>query len=204
MRSETALDVRDLPTTPHGPNVPIWWGIIGLIVVEIVVFASLVSSYFYLKVHAAEWPPGGVKKPELLLPTINAFVLILSSGPMYWGEKAIREGRQKPLKFGLIGSIFLALLFLGLKVYEYRDTEYFWYSHAYGSVIWAITGFHSAHVLALVLKTIVIAVLAWRGYFTKEYHVPVEVNGFYWHFVVLIWIPLYATMYLSPYLMGRV
>ena len=95
-------------------------------------------------------------------------------------------------------GIVLALIFLAIKSYEYSSLEYRWNSHAYGSIVWAISGFHALHVVALVLKTIVVASLGWLGYFNKQRRLGVIVNGIYWHFVVIVWIPLYLVLYWSP------
>jgi cytochrome c oxidase subunit III len=65
-------------------------------------------------------------------------------------------------------------------------------------MIWVMIGFHSAHVFTVVLKTIIVDVLAWRGYFNEHRNLGVGVNGVYWHFVVIIWIPLYLTIYWAP------
>jgi cytochrome c oxidase subunit III len=85
-----------------------------------------------------------------------------------------------------------------LKYIEYSGLDYNWATNAYGSIVWTITGFHSAHVLALVLKTIVVAVLAFKGYFNEERHAAVDANGLYWHFVVIVWVPLFFTLYIAP------
>jgi cytochrome c oxidase subunit III len=75
---------------------------------------------------------------------------------------------------------------------------YSWSDHAYGSIVWLIAGFHSLHVISLVLKSLLVAVIAWRGYFDEHRYLGVEVNGIYWHFVVLVWVPLYVVLYWGP------
>jgi heme/copper-type cytochrome/quinol oxidase subunit 3 len=117
---------------------------------------------------------------------------------MYTADKAIEKGDKKTLKWFLIFSIVLATSFLVLKYVEYSDVSYRWDSHAYGSVVWSIVAFHSAHVTSLVLKTIFVTYLAWRGYFNEKRHLGVTVNGIYWHFVVVVWLPLYLVLYWSP------
>lgn len=177
---------------------PFWWGMLALIVIETVVFASLITSYFYLRSGAVEWPLGGIDPPELLLPTINAFILLASSIPMYIADNGIKKGDQMRLRIGLTIGILLAIVFLVLKYIEYSGLDYNWSTNAYGSIVWTITGFHSAHVIALVLKTTVVATLAYMGYFNEERRAGVSANGLYWHFVVLIWIPLFFTLYIAP------
>jgi cytochrome c oxidase subunit III len=185
----------------RGSQPPIWNGMLLLILVESVVFATLISSYLYLRSGALEWPLGGIEKPKLLLPTINLFVLLASSIPIYLADQGIRKGNQTRLKVGLIASGVLAAVFLTLKYIEYSGLDYNWATNAYGSIVWTITGFHSAHVISLLLKTIVVTVLAFMGYFNAERNMGVQANGVYWHFVVVVWVPLYALIYLSPYLL---
>jgi cytochrome c oxidase subunit III len=86
------------------------------------------------------------------MPTINAFILFASSIPMYLADKAIIKGNQKGLAWGLTISIILAIVFLILKYIEYSGYDYNWSTNAYGSITWTITGFHSAHVIALITE----------------------------------------------------
>lgn len=198
MRLRRAFDVSGYSPHTHGAQSPLLWGMLGMILIEVMVFGSLVSSYFYLRAHAPEWPPGGTDVPKLLLPTINTAILVTSSFVLHWGDTGIRKGNQRRLALGLLGAALLATVFLVLKVVEYSDVSYRWHSHAYGSIVWTIIGFHSAHVLSLLLKTVVVDTLAFRRYFTRERRTGVTINGLYWHFVVAIWVPLYVVLYLSP------
>jgi heme/copper-type cytochrome/quinol oxidase subunit 3 len=171
---------------------------LGLILIEAVVFAALVASYFYLHASAQEWPIGGIKPPDLLLPSINAIILFASSLPIYLADRGIRRGNQTALKVGLVVSFVMGLIFLTLKYIEYSNLDYNWTTNAYTSIVWTITGFHSAHVIALLLKTLVVGTWAFQGYFNEQRYTAVTVNGLYWHFVVIAWVPLFFTLYLSP------
>jgi heme/copper-type cytochrome/quinol oxidase subunit 3 len=198
LRNEVGVDASRFSPYNFGSQGPLWWGMWGLILIEAAVFASLIASYFYLGSSYPEWPPAGVKEPELLLPTIASAVIFASSLPMHWADKAIKEGNGRSLKINLTVSIGLALVFLALKYFEYSDAPYRWDSHVYGSIVWAIIMFHSTHVTALVLKTAVVDALAWRGYFNRRRRLGVTANGLYWHFVVAVWLPLYLVLYWSP------
>jgi heme/copper-type cytochrome/quinol oxidase subunit 3 len=182
----------------YGSHPPIWWGMILLMLIEAVVFASLVASYFYLRSGADTWPLGNIKAPDLLLPSINALILFASSIPVYLADNGIRKGNQRRLKTGLVIGFIMGVIFLVLKYVEYSGLDYDWSTNAYTSIVWTITGFHSIHVIALLLKTAVMIVLAFRNYFNEERHTGVGANGLYWHFVVAAWVPLFFTIYLSP------
>lgn len=197
-RPYAAVDAGLLKTYGSSDDMPLWWGMVGLITIESVVFSSLVSSYFYLGFRQPEWPLPGVKDPELLLPAIGTLVLLASSWFMHRADQAVDRDDQRRLVRSLLGSIVLAAVFLALKVHEYSGKEYRWDSHPYGSIVWLIIAFHAAHVLSVVLKTIVVMVLSWRGFFHSRNRLALTVNGFYWHFVVAVWVPLFTVIYLSP------
>jgi cytochrome c oxidase subunit III len=191
-----------LPTSTvanrFGINPPFWWGMIMLVLIESVVFASLISTYFYLRYNSLTWPQGPIEPPDLLLPTINAFILFASSIPMAIADRAIKRGDVAKLKIGLVICFVMGTVFLVLKYIEYSGLNYDWASNAYGSIVWTITGFHSAHVASLLIKTAVVGVLAFQGYFNERRNAGVEANGLYWHFVVAVWVPLYLTLYIAP------
>lgn len=187
-----------LPANLSDRRAPVWWGVVLMIVIEATVFASLIASYFYLKAGSPVWPPDGIAPPELLLPSVNAGILLLSSLPVWWADSGIRKGDQRRLKIGLAAGFVLGVAFLALKYIEYSTKDYTWSTNAYGSIVWTITGFHSAHVVVLLIKTLVVETLAFRGYFSERRNIGVQVNGLYWHFVVLAWVPLFTTLYLSP------
>jgi cytochrome c oxidase subunit III len=202
MSQASVIDVSGYTPFNNGRAAPLWWGFWGMILVETIVFSSLIASYFYLRLVASSWPPAGIEPPKLLLPTINTVLLVASSFFVHMADKGIKKGDLFRLRLGLGVGILLAAAFLVIKVIEYSKVTYTWDQHAYGSIVWTITGFHALHVTALVLKTLVIEVLALRGYFDEERNIGVEVNGMYWHFVVAVWIPLYLVLYWGPRVMG--
>jgi cytochrome c oxidase subunit III len=203
MSERLTLDVRELPSIVNGPRGALWWGMIGLITIEVVLFTVLISAYYYLKFLNPHWPPAGDKQPMLLLPTINTLILIGSSFAVHHADVAIsKDGDKQGMKLGLSISLTLGVVFLILKIVEYSQVEYFWDSHAYGSIVWTMVVFHSSHVLSVVLKTIVVLALARKDYWTRERCQGIKINGIYWHFVVIIWIPLYITIYWAPRITG--
>ncbi len=193
------LDASELPLNLNDRRAPLWWGMVGLITIEAVLFGSLIVSYFYLRFYAPAWPMGNISKPSLLLPSVGAVVLMISSGPMFWADASIKRGNVRNLMLGLALSFVLGVAFLTLKFVEYSGYDYNWATNAYGSITWTIVGFHSAHVITVLLKVAVVFTAAARGYFSAERNLGVRINGLYWHFVVVVWIPLFFTLYLSHY-----
>lgn len=195
---QQVIDVSDLSPYTHDTDAPLWWGMIGLIVIETVVVASMISSYLFIRAQHAEWPLGAIEPPDLLMPSMGTAVLLLSSVAMWWGDKGLEENAKRRTAIGVALAAVLGAIFLILKAIEYSKVEYHWNDHVYGSLIWLMIGFHSAHVISVILKAVVIDLLAWRGYFNRERHIGVTINGMYWHFVVMIWIPLFITIYIVP------
>src|SRR5437762_8813851 len=107
-----AIRVEALPTEVEGARSVGWWGMVLLITTEATLFACLLFSYFYLRVSSSQWPLGGIKRPELLLPGIMTAVLLASSAPMAWAERGIRRGRRGQLLAGLALSFLLGAAFL--------------------------------------------------------------------------------------------
>lgn len=199
--STRAIPAEALPVHLSGTQAPLWWAFVLMLCIESVVFGGLISSYFYLKQASIAWPPSELDYPELLLPTLNTLVLIASSAAMYYGDRGLKQGSQTRLRIGQTTAVALGIAFLVIKYIEYSDLPYDWSTHAYGSMVWTMSGFHAAHVIGVVLKGLVVDALAWRGHFTPQRRLGVQVNGLYWHFVVAVWIPLYFTIYLSPRLL---
>lgn len=199
MSPTTVMNVSHLPVYASGSRAPLWWGMLFLVIIEMIVFATFIFTYFYLRFHAPYWPPAGEPLPELALPLFNSLVLVGSSLAIYYADTGISEkGDVTRLKIGAALAVLFSGTFVALKVVEYSDSSYFWDTHAYGSIVWTIVVFHSAHVASVLLKGVVVLVLAYRGHFTRYRHLGVQINGIYWHFVVVIWIPLFFTIYLVP------
>ena len=187
-----------LPVYVRGPKSVVWWGMIGLLAIEIVVFSGLIAMYFWLRLQNPSWPPEGIATKGLLIPTINTLVLIASAAAMVTAKRAIERGDQRVLKLGQMVALSLGAVFLVLKVVEYSGYDYDWTTHAYGSVTWTMTGVHTAHVISVLTKGLVVLAMSLRGMFRADRHLAFEVSTLYWVFVVVIWLPLYFTMYISP------
>jgi heme/copper-type cytochrome/quinol oxidase subunit 3 len=188
-----------LPTEVSGSRSVGWWGVICLLLNEIVLFASLIASYLYLRFNSPTWPPAGVEKPELVLPAIMTVILLASSVFMQLAERGIKQGEQNRLRIGLLIAFGLALVFLGLQVWEYTHSDVLPNDNAYGSLFFAITGIHGIHVLLAVLMNGYLQVRARLGHFSARRFQGIENVTLYWHFVDAVWLLIVLTLYLSPY-----
>ncbi|HET7601017.1 MAG TPA: cytochrome c oxidase subunit 3 [Gemmatimonadales bacterium] len=186
-----------LPVDGYGKRTTGWWGMVMLIATEATLFAYLLFSYFYLmSLTRGPWPRSG--NPSLGLTLPNTILLLVSSGTMWWAESGIRRGGQGRLRAGLLVTFLLGVIFLVIQSVEYRHLRFLPQTDAYGSLFYTITGFHGAHVAVGLLMNLVIQARAWVGHFTAERHLAVTNTAWYWHFVDIVWLAVFTSLYLSP------
>jgi cytochrome c oxidase subunit I+III len=198
-----------LPHVVSGSRSTVWWGMVWLIVIELVILFALIFTYFYLRAGLPEWPAqdivlpewplDGLPRPPLLLPAIGGGLLLLSAAPMFWASRAARLGGGVSTLLGIGLATLLVAGSLAVSVVDHVQRPFDWTVNAYSSMVWVLTGFYTAHIAILVLIGIPMALLAWRGYFNERRYLAVQVFSLYWYFVAAGWIPFYATVYLAPY-----
>jgi cytochrome c oxidase subunit I+III len=175
-----------------------WWGMSAVITTEGAFFAYLLFSYFYLaSMSSNPWPS---ITPALPLPLVNTGMLLASSVTAVWAERGIRRGKPGHLWIGLALSIALGVLFLLLQGVEYGREKLSPTHDAYGSLFYVITGFHGAHVFVGLVMLSVILVRARRGHFTSTHFEAVTNATLYWHFVDIVWLAVFTSIYVTPHL----
>jgi cytochrome c oxidase subunit 3 len=180
-----------------------WWGMALFVTTEAALFACLIASYFYLRFKSTpQWPPAGIRTPELRTPLIMSVLLFSSSAPMVWADRAVRRAQIGRLRLALALTLLLGLGFLGLQAMEYQIKlkEFMPATNVYGSLFYAITGFHGFHVAVGLLMISFVLVAALRGRISAERHLRVQVTAIYWHFVDAVWAAILLTIYISPHL----
>lgn len=177
-----------------------WWGMAALIMTEAMVFAVLLAAYFFLRAAAKEWPLGGIELPELRLAWPFSFVLWGSSLPLFWAEAGIRKGRVGRLKAGLAASFVMGASFLAYTLYDFQELRFGWRDNAYGSVFYTVVGLHALHVLVGLGMSTVVQLKAWLGRYDRGRYASAEVFFLYWHFVDVVWVAVFGSLFLSPHL----
>jgi cytochrome c oxidase subunit III len=163
VKPSSTLDVSHLTTMAFGSRDPLWWGGVGLIIIEAVFLAIGLVSYFYLRALTPTWPPPPTTRPDLLIPTINTLLLLVSVVPMWWVDRAARRLERRAVRIGLVLCVILGVVFSVLRVYEFHALHTRWNSHAYGSVVWTLLGLHTFDWLAELVEIIVVTVQrSWR------------------------------------------
>jgi len=152
------------------------------------------------EVLGGHWPP---KPNEAFhgtfdpwgLPLVNTLILLLSGTTVTWAHHALLQGDRKGLKWGLILTVALGLLFTACQAYEYAHAGFNFAGHIYGATFFMATGFHGAHVIIGTLFLIVCLFRALNGHFTPKQHFGFEAAAWYWHFVDVVWLFLFTVIY---------
>ena len=175
-------------------------GMVLFIASEVMFFGGLFGAYFTIRSAATQWPPEGTEVHlETWYAAILTTILVSSSVTMQFGVWAIRRNEQRRLQLWLIVSLLLGLAFLAGQANEYRmliGEGLTLSSGVFGSTFYTLTGFHGAHVAGGAAFILIVFLRARSGQFTARYHDTVEMASYYWHFVDVVWLGLFSTIYL--------
>jgi cytochrome c oxidase subunit 3/cytochrome c oxidase subunit I+III len=175
-----------------------WWGMIFVIATEAAVFAYLLFSYYYMAIEIhSTWPS---TPPSLKLALPNTIILLASSIAIWWGERQFARARRAEALIGVSLAGVLGLVFSAVQLLEWHNKTFTIASDPYGALYFTITGFHMAHVVAGLL--IIAALLAWMagGLLSDRRRVALSIGALYWHFVDAVWLTVFFTFYITPYL----
>jgi cytochrome c oxidase subunit III len=174
-------------------------GMFLFIASEIMLFGSFFTVYFFDRVvnHGVngQWPPEGLHRP-VFLAFINTLILVTSSGTIHWATVSIKRGNRAGLQAGLSLTFLLGLSFLLTQVIEYHRIGFNTSDTSFASTFFGLTGLHGAHVFVGLTILLVMTIRAFRGHFSAEHHHGVEIGGIYWHFVEVMWVVVFVTVYL--------
>jgi cytochrome c oxidase subunit III len=173
-------------------------GILLFIVSEVMLFGAFFASYFFLRVVVAppEWPPSPFELP-VAVAGMNTAILFSSSFTVHYALESIRRGNRNGMKLGLAATWLLGATFLFIQLNEYVHIGFSARDGAFGSIFYGLTGLHGAHVFVGLVLLSFANIRAWRGHFgpEPEDHLGVEVSGIYWHFVDVMWLIVFTTVY---------
>ena len=126
---------------------------------------------------------------------INTAILLSSSLTIHWALTSIKNGNRWGLRAGMLTTFLLGLTFLTVQVNEYIHIGFAPHDSAQGTIFYALTGLHGAHVLIGLAMLLMVTIRAFRGHYSAEHHQGMEVPGIYWHFVDVMWVVVYTTVY---------
>jgi cytochrome c oxidase subunit 3 len=185
------------------------YGMILFIASEVMFFVAWFWAYFNVALFPADlhqiartellggvWPPKGIETFDPWhLPLLNTLILLTSGTTVTWAHHALLEGDRKGVKQGLWLTILLGLAFTCVQAYEYMHAAFAFSGNVYGATFFMATGFHGAHVIIGTIFLIVCLIRTYAGHFNPKQHLGFEFAAWYWHFVDVVWLFLFACIY---------
>ena len=185
------------------------YGMIMFIASEVMFFVAWFWAYFEAALYTADpiqatrveftggvWPPKGIEAFDPWhLPLLNTLILLTSGTTVTWAHHALLHGDRKGLKMGLWLTIILGVLFTACQAYEYAHAHFGFSGSIYSATFFMATGFHGAHVIIGTIFLAVCLLRAYQGDFTPKQHLGFEFAAWYWHFVDVVWLFLFAAIY---------
>ncbi len=198
--SEVALlQPARLPVGPVGRRGLGYWGVGTLIATEAALFSYLLFSYFYLGATAqAGWVLES--HPSLKLAVPNTILLLASSGAAWLGERGVLGERRTQALAGFGVAFLMGAVFVFIQSLEWKAKPFPLGGSSYASLYFVTTGLHIAHLLAGLLGLAALFVWTALDYFSPRRRLSVSAGVLYWHFVDVVWIFIFTTYYITPYL----
>jgi len=188
----------------HGPPTanqssrldPQFLGMLLFIISEVMLFGAFFTAYFFIRIVNGEaWPAEGDHLP-VAIAGVNTAILVSSSFTMHWALEGARRGNRRALRIGLLTTLLLGATFLCIQINEYFHIGFAVSENAQSSIFYGLTGLHGAHVFVGLTLLAFATIRAFRGHFSPKEHLGVEIPGIYWHFVDVMWIVVYTTIYI--------
>ncbi|MEA2338686.1 MAG: cytochrome c oxidase subunit [Thermoanaerobaculia bacterium] len=202
--TQRVLDVSALTEGTADSRALIWWGNLGMLAIEGTMFAMAMATYLYLRSTNLDWPPSTVPKPDLVMPTINAAMLLLSCIAAFVIDRASITKNMLAIRIGHIISIAVGLTFLYIQfAIIVPNLGYKWSDHAYGSIIWVIIGMHALHMVAATGETALLFLYSLFKPVTKKHLLDFRCTAVYWYFVALVWVPFYFVIFIEPWMQRK-
>jgi len=199
MAEVVALRPGPLAVGPIGRRGLGGWGVGTLVATEAALFGYLLFCYFYTGATA---PPGWLLEPRpvLKLALPNTILLLASSVVAWYGERGVLTHRPAQALIGFGGAFLMACLFAAVQVLEWYAKPFRLGTSSYGSLYFVTTGFHMAHVLVGIAVLAGIFIWTALDYFSPRRNLSVSAGVLYWHFVDVVWLFIFTSFYISPYL----
>ncbi len=199
--------VQEAHAGDHTPIVQLHlrYGMMLFIASEVMFFVGWFWAFFDFSlfpnaltdVVGGQWPPKAIEAvlDPFDLPLLNTLILLCSGTTCTWAHHSLIHGDREGLKKGLWATIALGLLFTSIQAYEYAHAPFPFGENTYGSAFYMATGFHGFHVIIGTIFLIVCLRRTYAGHFTPRQHFGFEAAAWYWHFVDVVWLFLFVSIY---------
>nr|YP_009526724.1 cytochrome c oxidase subunit III [Ornebius bimaculatus]AXY63929.1 cytochrome c oxidase subunit 3 [Ornebius bimaculatus] len=177
------------------------WGMILFIISEIFFFISFFWAFFHSSLSPSieignQWPPLGIKSfNPLQVPLLNTAILLASGVTVTWAHHSFMESNYSQTTESLLITIILGLYFTMLQAYEYIEAPFTIADSIYGSTFFMATGFHGLHVIIGTTFLMICLIRHTNFHFSSNHHFGFEAAAWYWHFVDVVWLFLYISIY---------
>jgi len=198
--------IKEAHAGDHTPVVQLHlrYGMILFIASEVMFFVGWFWAFFdaslfpkAVEAVGGVWPPKGIEPLNpFKFPLLNTLILLCSGTTVTWAHHSLIHGDRKGLKQGLWCTILLGLLFTSIQAWEYIHAPFAFKGNIFGATFFMATGFHGFHVIVGTIFLIVCQIRAYKGEFTPRQHFGFEAAAWYWHFVDVVWLFLFLSIYI--------
>nr|QCF39585.1 cytochrome c oxidase subunit III [Zeuzera multistrigata] len=177
------------------------WGMILFIISEVFFFISFFWAFFHSSLSpnieiGTIWPPLSITPfNPFQIPLLNTIILITSGVTVTWAHHALMENNYSQMSQSLSITVILGIYFTILQAYEYYEAPFTIADSIYGSTFFMATGFHGLHVIIGTTFLLVCLIRHKNNHFSKNHHFGFEAAAWYWHFVDVVWLFLYISIY---------
>nr|UGS80535.1 cytochrome c oxidase subunit III [Teliapsocus conterminus] len=177
------------------------WGMILFITSEVMFFLSFFWAFFHSSLAPSmelglNWPPNGLNPfNPMQIPLLNTIILLSSGASITWAHHALMQNNFSSTMNSLILTIMLGLYFTALQAYEYMEASFTIADSVYGSTFFMATGFHGLHVIIGTIFIMISFIRQIKPHFSSSHHFGFEAAAWYWHFVDVVWLFLYVSIY---------
>jgi cytochrome c oxidase subunit I+III len=190
-----------VPVNAHGSVIIARTGTLLAILFAAVAFASLLLSYFYLRLENPVWPPAGVPDPPLGQALLAALLVVAGGAAVPLAQQRIGAGDRRGFLAGLLGGLVLVAAGVVVQVRDLAQREPGWTDHAYGSIFYTLAGFVLFVAVASLIMLAMVLYWAARGVYTTRRHAPIANVSRFWTAMTVIWVTGFGTLYLGPALL---
>ncbi len=204
MSVRDVIDVEHLPEGALDHRSPIWWANTLLLAIETTMFVLLIASYLYIRKNFDTWPPmvnglpEAARYPDVLIPTITLLILLVGMYPMYRADKAALEMDQKQVQIWGAMGVALGIVAIVMRFFEMDALRFDWNDNAYASAVWTLLFVHLLHQVVITFEDSLMLLWVTFRKMDHSHARDVRVTAIYWHWVALIYVPVFVLIYLSP------